>query len=256
MLDQDIMIKLREILLERRRQLVDIRQSTRSSLEFLHTPEIEPEETAAKQTLSQGMEQRANLELQEIQAIDAALSKIEDGTYGNCDICGKPISVKRLHAMPWVATCIRCARQRESFEPGEPIGEVERDEIEDLSDQDIEQMIWDAIDAEEDLQTNDLEISSSTGTIHLTGSLPDKTQRQRIREIIQDQLGFDDVVEHIEISDPGRDKFAGPREPGEQEQEQRENMLRGEPAETDPYASINEDKPMMPPDRPEWENKP
>jgi RNA polymerase-binding protein DksA len=41
-----------------------------------------------------------------IREIDAALKRIEDGTYGICEICGKPIGVERLRAIPWTTRCI------------------------------------------------------------------------------------------------------------------------------------------------------
>ena len=43
--------------------------------------------------------------------IDAALGRIEDGTYGVCISCGKPIGEERLEALPWAERCIDCARQ-------------------------------------------------------------------------------------------------------------------------------------------------
>ena len=45
--------------------------------------------------------------------IDAALRRIEDGTYGQCTNCGKQISPERLEARPWATLCIDCQRQRE-----------------------------------------------------------------------------------------------------------------------------------------------
>ena len=45
--------------------------------------------------------------------IEAALKRIEDGTYGICENCGKPISPERLEAMPWATLCIDCKRLAE-----------------------------------------------------------------------------------------------------------------------------------------------
>jgi RNA polymerase-binding protein DksA len=45
--------------------------------------------------------------------IDAALKRIEDGTYGTCSNCGKPIASERLEARPWATLCIDCQRERE-----------------------------------------------------------------------------------------------------------------------------------------------
>ncbi|MFL5919534.1 MAG: TraR/DksA C4-type zinc finger protein [Gaiellaceae bacterium] len=45
--------------------------------------------------------------------IDAALGRIEDGTYGTCTNCGKQIPEERLEARPWATLCIDCQRERE-----------------------------------------------------------------------------------------------------------------------------------------------
>lgn len=45
--------------------------------------------------------------------IDAALRRIEDGTYGKCTACGKEIAPERLEARPWATLCIDCQRTRE-----------------------------------------------------------------------------------------------------------------------------------------------
>jgi YteA family regulatory protein len=45
--------------------------------------------------------------------IDAALQRIEDGTYGTCTNCGKPIPQERLEARPYATLCIDCQRDRE-----------------------------------------------------------------------------------------------------------------------------------------------
>lgn len=54
----------------------------------------------------------ADNEEQLLSQIDAALSRIEDGTYGICVNCGRPIGEERLEARPWADLCIDCARAR------------------------------------------------------------------------------------------------------------------------------------------------
>jgi DnaK suppressor protein len=44
--------------------------------------------------------------------IDAALQRIEDGTYGTCGACGRPIGEARLEALPWARLCIDDARKQ------------------------------------------------------------------------------------------------------------------------------------------------
>jgi RNA polymerase-binding transcription factor DksA len=41
----------------------------------------------------------------EISDLDAALRKIDEGTYGLCEVCGKGIEAERLEAMPGTRTC-------------------------------------------------------------------------------------------------------------------------------------------------------
>ena len=48
-----------------------------------------------------------------IQKIDRALKRIDDGTYGTCEVCGKPIGEERLEARPWATLCIDDQRKRE-----------------------------------------------------------------------------------------------------------------------------------------------
>jgi RNA polymerase-binding transcription factor DksA len=43
-------------------------------------------------------------------AIEAAVRKLDAGTYGVCDGCGGPIGAERLAARPAALTCVRCAR--------------------------------------------------------------------------------------------------------------------------------------------------
>jgi RNA polymerase-binding protein DksA len=47
----------------------------------------------------------------ELGRVEAALRAIGDGTYGRCTNCGNPIAPERLEAIPWVPTCIDCARK-------------------------------------------------------------------------------------------------------------------------------------------------
>ena len=54
----------------------------------------------------------------ELRAIDEALEKISNKTYGECEECGKKISKVRLMALPYVKNCIECQRQEE-LETGE-----------------------------------------------------------------------------------------------------------------------------------------
>ena len=44
--------------------------------------------------------------------IDAALSRLAEGSYGTCQTCGQPIGAERLTARPAARTCIGCTKRR------------------------------------------------------------------------------------------------------------------------------------------------
>jgi len=60
--------------------------------------------------LDEGLEENAEHLVDEI---DAALGRIEEGTYGTCTVCGKPIGEERLEAIPYAKLCIDDARKLE-----------------------------------------------------------------------------------------------------------------------------------------------
>jgi DnaK suppressor protein len=51
---------------------------------------------------------------QTLREIDDALRKIDDGTYGACEACGKPIGEDRLAAIPWARLCIDDQRKADT----------------------------------------------------------------------------------------------------------------------------------------------
>ena len=55
----------------------------------------------------------ASSEQQILNQIDEALRKIDEGCYGICDTCAKPISQKRLLALPYTRFCIKCQSEEE-----------------------------------------------------------------------------------------------------------------------------------------------
>lgn len=41
-----------------------------------------------------------------------AKTRLENGTYGECEVCGASIPVARLEALPYTALCVQCASRR------------------------------------------------------------------------------------------------------------------------------------------------
>ena len=57
--------------------------------------------------------QEAGRDLEELRAIDGALTRIADGTYGRCAECGTEIEYARLEAQPTALRCVECQGQFE-----------------------------------------------------------------------------------------------------------------------------------------------
>ena len=61
-------------------------------------------------TAERGEAERLASELREaLEEVDAALVRVDAGTHGNCEVCGKPIGAPRLEAMPATRFCIEHA---------------------------------------------------------------------------------------------------------------------------------------------------
>jgi RNA polymerase-binding protein DksA len=78
-------------------------------------------EEEATETLE--LEKRLALEnriRQEMAGIEHALQKIEAGTYGLCDNCGKPIAPARLEALPQATLCLACKEKLGKNAKGKP----------------------------------------------------------------------------------------------------------------------------------------
>ena len=57
-----------------------------------------------------GLSRQSNL----ISQIQAALDRLEEGTFGLCQQCGTPIPPKRLEALPWTPLCVGCQESADS----------------------------------------------------------------------------------------------------------------------------------------------
>ena len=53
--------------------------------------------------------------VERVNALAAALDRLNDGEYGTCVECGEDIAPARLHALPEVQTCVRCQDRLERY---------------------------------------------------------------------------------------------------------------------------------------------
>ena len=73
---------------------------------------------SSNETLHQKTSERESM----ARLIEAALSRIDQGTFGNCIACGSRIARGRLDALPWTQYCLRC----ESGVTGKPLNQPTR----------------------------------------------------------------------------------------------------------------------------------
>ncbi len=73
-------------------------------------PSADAEERATEREDDEVMEGIGREGLQELEMIDAALQRIEDGEYGVCTVCGEDIGQERLDLLPHTPFCRNCAR--------------------------------------------------------------------------------------------------------------------------------------------------
>ena len=110
-----------------RKRLLDERKRVQEAIDYLHEEnpgsiQDETQDSTADNhpgdmaTVTFDRELDYTLEANEgrlLQAIDAALTRMDDGSYGACVSCGQPIGAERLEALPWTTQCIDCKRKEE-----------------------------------------------------------------------------------------------------------------------------------------------
>lgn len=107
--------RIRELLQKRRRDLLRTALAARDEVEALKAADRDPEfeENAqvelADYTLSSLMESQRR----ELMQIDAALTRIDQGAFGECMDCGIEIPLERLAALPFAIRCEECATDHE-----------------------------------------------------------------------------------------------------------------------------------------------
>ena len=120
MLKLDELERLKIRLLEERRKILnDIEKLVQESNELGKdgTPDIgdEASDLSSRQLLLSLNEADRN----KLREIDEALERIEEGTYGICEECGEPISLKRLEVKPTAIYCVECKSRLEQHQKGE-----------------------------------------------------------------------------------------------------------------------------------------
>jgi len=70
------------------------------------------DDATSSQVASESL-QEDTLESETLIQVEDALQRIQDGTYGKCRDCGRPIEPARLEAVPWAAYCLEDQAKRD-----------------------------------------------------------------------------------------------------------------------------------------------
>lgn len=107
---QELLVDKRKAVLERARQML-------SEGMTLDTNDLPDEMDLASSEYIQSFEFRLRgREKSLLSKLDLALKKIDDGTFGICEVCEEPIGKKRLEARPETSLCIKCKEDQEREE--------------------------------------------------------------------------------------------------------------------------------------------
>jgi DnaK suppressor protein len=107
---QEMLEEKRKIVVERARQML-------SEGMVLDANDLPDEMDLASSEYIQSFEFRLRgREKSLLSKLDLALKKIDDGTFGICEVCDEPIGKKRLEARPETSLCIKCKEDQEREE--------------------------------------------------------------------------------------------------------------------------------------------
>lgn len=247
-MDQTVLNALAEELMRQRALLIGEVADTEANLRSIQEErEIELEEQAQEDRAARLFAQLDDREKHEVLEIDAALRRLADGAYGQCEGCGEAIPEGRLRALPAARFCISCARERETGRPGgEEIlptaGSVPSD-LRLLSEREREAYIRERVKEDGRIDVDELRIVCRHGVVHLAGILPSEAEHSILRQVLTDELGLKDIDDHIQIQE-----LPWEREDQRRAQPTGQSLPGAEPADTeDIVESLEEGVDYAPP---------
>ena len=104
-------------LLTKRRELGDAIARSEQDVRVASEPEVgDPIDRSVGDTAADEALQSTSTDSETLEQVEDALRRIEQGSYGKCVICGKPIEPARLEAIPWTPYCLADQQKLEKAE--------------------------------------------------------------------------------------------------------------------------------------------
>ncbi len=209
MMTREEVIFLRNMLVDKRNTILERVKRLAAAWQELEQPETEMEEEAQKASIAKPYDKLDENRKAEIEQIDLALIKLSVGDYGICESCGDDIAPNRLRAIPWARLCVECARDLEKHHGSLPetsemavSGKIP-DEYQDLSNQQIIELIYERLQNDERIETEELKLSIKKGVVLLDGRLDSESEHELVLQLLTDSMGFSSIVDRIETSESG-----------------------------------------------------
>lgn len=106
--------KYKRILVEKKEQVLSrlsgYKESESSLSEYTKEP-MDIEDLANFTTTEQKLSQIYGREYELLRSIEKALERIEDKSYGICEVCSGEIEEARLEIVPWTNVCAKCSKK-------------------------------------------------------------------------------------------------------------------------------------------------
>ena len=190
-----------------RRGLVEKRHRYDDTFEQItESREAERDEHAQEERDTRVLENLDERQQQRLSDIDAALARIEAGSFGRCQNCGRPIAEDRLRSNPTAMLCVDCsAREEEAQEEMEP---READaaaraplppDLELLDDNELATHLTELVREDGQVDIEELRISAENGVVVLEGAVPSEAEHRILLAILTDVGGIQELDDRLEI---------------------------------------------------------
>jgi DnaK suppressor protein len=116
MLPSQLLFKFKTVFETEKSHLLEMHKRTLGSFEVAKDDMLDEVDWTASE-LENSMQMRLrNREVLYLKKLDEALSRIQAGTFGQCESCEEAIEVKRLEARPTTTKCVSCKESEERLE--------------------------------------------------------------------------------------------------------------------------------------------
>jgi RNA polymerase-binding transcription factor DksA len=210
-MNKQLQAELADVLQKQRRALLEKRSADESSFDnLLDTRDNEMEEHAQAERIAQTLDTFEERGVQELRDIDAALARIEAGTYGKCENCGGEIEEERLRALPTATLCTKCANDLKEHDAGDQEQSAglaeeapQRAELPPdlalLDDDELRERLMEIIKEDGQVDTEELQINTRSGVVFLEGAVPSEVEHEILLNILTDVAGVQEVQDNLEV---------------------------------------------------------